>query len=487
MVRLGVHTQDRVIAGSVNPGPPASRALMLGVTERGPINARGVIITTLAQYEKMYGRDTDYAQAMYYGAAQFFRAGGAQLVPVRVVGPAASNGSINLKDTAGLDTVRVETKDPGPHSGQYQVLTEVGAMEGTVTISVVDQDGTLLDSFHNVKTPQDLVSQAILADTVTVTDLGSATAAPGNLPALGAVTMTAGTDDRTGVDVESYRTALAEAGDVAPGGVIFAPGMPGDVYGQVLLDHAKLYNMQPFLSAGSGANRTSAVASARACSNLDHAEYGVFLYPELAVPDRLNSRAFWATPEATVAGRRAAVLAQHGYSRSPVGDVSRIEAFIKGTKDDVDRLAAESLADDRINSLVTTRGTQNRVNLLSYRTLSKDQASLGAAQHRALLNFIRVSAEYDLLEFLGRTIDGRSGLAGQISARIEARLQPLVDAGALYARTEDGSGNGDPGYAVGVQMGPANGTVSVSIQVRPSYDADLIDVEVIKIDPTTAL
>lgn len=473
---IGVEVTTSLRSGPSNEGAVSGRFHVAGLTEHGPVD-RAELVTSITQFEAIYGGRTAFASNLYDSARLFFEEGGSELVVSRTVGPAATKGSLTLKDASVADTLKVEAANPGPHSAALTV--EVVPTGSTVTVTVL-QGTTVVGIFRNKTSVASLVAAAADNPHVRITDLGSATAAPGNLPvALPATPLTAGTDDRAAATSTLMVAALGIPGPGTRGAAIAVPGYPASSVGAALIQHAKANHQIALLAPAAGLTPEVAALDAVAMIQDDGAYAGMF-YPHLVIPDGSSTRTI--SPEAYVAAVRARAHLAVGYWKTPAGIDSVPEWFV-GTVTTVDRPLNNVLAESRLNGITTIGGVPR---LYGWASLAIDQENLGLLSAQDTLNNLSAEVEEALEEFVFDSIDGKGWLLSRISASVIGVLAPIQAANGLYALM-NGSTQIDPGYRVRVDksINPitnlANNEVSVSISVRLSPVAALIQAEIIKV------
>ncbi|QFG14820.1 tail sheath protein [Arthrobacter phage Lymara] len=480
---IGVEVTTSLRTGPTNPGTVSGRLQIAGITERGS-STESVLVKSLAQYESLFGTRQAYASNMYDSARTFFEEGGSELVVSRAVGPAATAGFLVLKSTAGtVDTLRIAARNPGSHSSA--ITAEVTVSGGLFTITV-RRSSEVIGLFANLTTPADAVAAASTNAHVVITDMGDATAAPGNQPkALVPTVLSAGIDDRAAVTAAIVATALANPGPVTKGAAVAAPGYAASAIGSLLIAHAKANGKVALLSPASGATATAAAAEAKALVGADGAYAGVF-YPHVVIPDGNGTRTL--SPEAYVGAVRARAHVNIGFWAVPAGERA-LPRWIVGTVTNVDRPTNNTLADSQLNGIVTIGG---KPRLYGWASLALDRDNLGMLSAQDSLNNLTVQVEDTLEEFVFSGVDNRGVLLGRIESAVTGIVDPIALANGFYPRKVDGE-IVDPGYRVTVDetintaTSLANNEVRVALSVRLAPTAALIKAEIIKVALSAAV
>lgn len=478
---IGVEVTTSLRSGPSNPGAISGRLLIGGLTEYGPVD-RTVLVKSIAGFETAFGQRTAYASNVYDSARTFFEEGGSELLVARAVGPAATAGFVTLKDTAAVDTVKVESATPGAHSAALSVEVTVSA--GTFTVSI-RRDGELVGLFRNMATVADFVAAAASNAVVTVTDMGSITAAPGNVPvAIAPTVFSAGSDDRAAVTAAIVVEAMANPGPSIRGGAIATPGYPATIVGEALMTLAKDQNAIALLASSETATAAEAKLDAAELISRDGGYGGIF-YPYIVIPDGSGTRTI--SPESYVGAVRARAHVQAGFWKVPAGDIA-LPKWIIGTVIPVDRKTNDSLNEAQVNA-ITTIGSTPR--LYGWASLTTDLENLRLLTAQDSLNNLGLRVEDVLEEFVYEVNDGKGHLRSKVESAIKGVLDPIARMNGFYPLTRDGE-ELDPGYAVVVDetlntaASISNNELRASVSVRLSPTAALIRVEIIKVALTAA-
>jgi len=442
----------KVSTGSV-AGPssiqraPSGTYFAAGLTERGPVG--GAItardgITSMAAFTALYGPRPSYGTA-WDDIRTYFEEGGGRLYFARVVGPAATTGALAspLVDGAGtpVSTMQVTARGPGAWSAGLAVEVVAGTIANTFTLRLRYQ-GVVVETYANLKSPQDAVARTQSSPWVIVSDLGSVTAAPGNNPApLASTALTAGTDDRASVTSAHYITALARFERSLGDGAVAVPGL-GDGVHAGLIAHA------------AGTNRVTILATARSTSKDDlidlaasyDAPHAGLFAPWVLIPNGFGgTRAI--SPEGYIAGVRARAHESVGPWQAAAGTVARAR-FVAAPDQVFDRPTADDLDTGRVNVIVSwAGGTKN----YGWRSLSSDSENWGLLTGQDTLNRVVTLLEEVLEDRVFGAIDARGQLLSAIAGDIEGQLAPLAAVNGLYAMIDPNSGQViDPGYRITV-------------------------------------
>jgi hypothetical protein len=435
----------------------------------------------MAEYELLLGGRVSYG-TLYDDLKMYFEEGGAEAYVARVVGAAATAGFLLLKDRAAvtpLDTLRVEASSPGAWSTNITVEVAAGTVAASYKL-VIRYNGAIAETFDNLLTPADAVGAAARSTYVRVTNLGSATVAPGNLPAiLAATALSAGTDDRAAVTAGNVSSALDRFGFELGSGAVGMPGYTSAQVGAAAIAHCKTYNRIALLSVASNATSADAIAAAGAFSS--DGEYAGIFYPWVVVPDGATATRT-ISPEGYVAACRARAHRTVGAWRAPAGEIAQA-TYVISPATALTKAVANQLDEARVSTIRTIIGTTR---LYGWRSLSLDAENYALLIGRDMLNTFAVQGEKLLEPYVFETIDGRGQLLGRIASTLVGMVDQVRQAGGLFERIDESGEQIDPGYSVDV--GPAVNTpdvfaenqVHAVLAVRVSPVGTLIDLTIVK-------
>jgi len=469
---VGINIRTATRSGPVNPTVPASgRYFVAGQFDRGRTDV-AQRVRSLAELEVLYGGRVAYGSA-YDDLRMFFEEGGTEAHVIRVVGPAATVGTLTLNGAGAVPSVRIDAQGAGAWSTGVTITVAAGSIAG-IKVTV---DGPLTgdeQTYDNLESAAAVASALATNRYVKATDLG------GPIPvALAATALSAGADDRASITATHMTNALDKF-DVALGaGAVAIPGYASSLVGAGLHTHAKANHRLAILAAARGASDGDYIAAAAARLAPDGEFAGIF-GPWVEVPLG-NGVTKLISPEGYVAAKRALAHLNEGPWAAPIGEPSAAR-FVLGTERTITRTQGNTLEEANVNPI---RVVQNSVRLYGYRSLSTDLANYALLIGRDVLNYVAEEADRRLERFVGRTIDGTGKLLASVAAELVGILDPMRAAGGLYARVVDGQ-QVDPGYSVDVgdtvntaAVLNANSIAAV-VALRVSPVAALIDLTIVK-------
>lgn len=454
-----------------------------GLAERGDASAP-ILIRSMTDAVARLGDRVSYGW-LYDTLAAFFAEaqGGGRVWVQRIVGPAATTGTLTLLDRASTpaQTLRITASSPGAWSGNVKVQVVNGAFGGTFTINVLYR-GQLIENYANLASPAAAVLALANSDYVRAVNLASVTTGSNANPAeIAATALSAGNDDRGAVDVGAHLTALnLFTKDLGPG-VVAIPGQPASAVADALAAHCIANDRIAYIAPAAGSAKATAQSGARALRTLTGSEYLGYLFPWVKVSDAAGQLRT-IPPEGYAAGVRAKAISQVGPWRAPAGEfaastyLADVETPL--TQDDVDSLYA-----DHVNCI---RNMPGGVRLYGARSLTSDPATWKFLPWRDSINILSVRSKESLEPFVFETIDSRGILFSQVETALASVVAPWADKGGLYARVDDDENPIDPGYAidtgnaVNTPESIANGEVRAMLAVRLAASAELFRILITK-------
>lgn len=451
-------------------------AFVAGLTERGDTVAP-IVCRSFAEFTDLTGQRVTYG-SLYDDAQTFFGEAGqtpCQYIVARSVGAAATVGTFTLMDraVAPVATLRVDAKDQGAWSSNVTVSVEDGSVTNTFTLRVFYK-GSQVEKYTNLANPAAAVTALKISGYVRGTDLGSATVAPGNNPAvLAATALTAGADDRASVTAATHVASLNRLGpDLGPG-VCYIPGQPYSTALTGIAAHAAANGRIGYTAPAAGTSVAAASTAARSVRSTTGGERVAFLFPWITVPDGAGGTRT-ISPEGFAAGRRAATIDEVGSWQPPAGHYGGAR-YASGVETVLTAANLNSLTDDAV-SPIRLSGSGPR--LADYRSISGDETDYRFLSVMDELNDIAFQCEQKLEPFEMLTVDGNGHTLALIYNEMKSVLAPIAAAGGLYAKP---NGNPpDPGYSI--DLGPSvnttaslqAGQIRVAVAVRPPGVAELI-------------
>lgn len=427
---------------------PTSTFFAVGYSPWGPVGVP-TIVTSWDDYVRQFGGfdANSLMDDSVYGFFNHF--GGTQSVISRVVGAAAAKATKTINDRAvtPLPTLKADALYPSPYT--IKVTVEAGTTANTVKLTFRCVELNRKEVFDNIKMDAD--SMAIINDVrtgsklVRVTNLGSATAAPNNLPALTAETnLTGGTDDVGGISASDYigtddgagtKTGLTAFTDLELGtGQVAIPGITTTPVHAALVAHAEAYKRIALLDPPFGSDK-AAVAGIRALYGSYRA---VLAWPWVQVLDYSGSGLMkYVAPSAFIAGACAQADRTVGTHRS-IGNTSIPAAL------DVERYSTtQPQVDDNAHEYLNARDVVvirpfpgEGVKIYGDRVLTADPR-VTALHEARLLNLFYHSGRQGYRYAVFQTIDAQGKFFRDLVATGVNFLQPFYEVGALYGETPE--------------------------------------------------
>jgi len=466
------------VTTAVRPGPsapnlaPSGQFFVVGMADRGPANAP-TRVRGMADFRAIFGERVAYSE-LYDNVSTFFEEGGSQAWVVRVVGPTATTGSVTADDRQYIPEPTVTFTASGPGTWSSNLSVVVTDLPNTTKIEVFF-NGERVERFF-ASSVEELLNAFSTSRYVVATSEGSTGDAPDNLPAEDTYVLSAGSDNRSGVNTASYTSALNlfeyELGD----GAVAIPGIGSAVH-LAIVSHCTTNKRIGLLTMAAD---TSISSLKTAADNLD-SEYAGLFAPWVQVPTPTGSR--FTSPEGYVAAVRNRAHSESGAWRVPAGEIAIARSLV-GLSDDYNRIEGDDLDESKVNAI---RVINNTVRLYGWRSLSNDTRNFALLSIRDLLNYLVFEAESSLQPYVFRTVDARGQLLSQVNGVLTGILEPIRVAGGLFEKFADNGDIIDPGYLVDTGSSVnslenlANNEVRAKVSVRPSPSAALISVTIVKV------
>lgn len=477
-----------VVSTATRSGPtgvvraPSGQYFAVGLAERGPVDAPARI-NSLGDYRRLFGERVAYG-SLYDDLALYFETGGEQAHVLRLVGGAATKGTISLVDRTAVtpeDTVRFDAASPGAWSSRLSVIVAAGTNADTVRIQIT-LDGEVVESYNNLATVAAIVTRFAASPYVRAADLGSLAVGVTALPALtdaDGISLTAGTDDRAAVNAASVEAGLALMKIGLGDGAVAAPGF-GETVHAALIEHARTHRRIAILAGPKGAERDDLKQLGEDLAATPGSEHAGLFGGWLQVSDGAGGLRL-ISPEGYVAGSRAKAHSDIGPWAVAAGEGS-ISPYIVGTDLDVSAADSVILHEAHVNPVRVVAG---KLRLYGWRSLSSDP-EYDSLTVMDSLNRLVTECELRLEPFVFKTIPAGGKLQSQMAGILIGVLEPIRTAGGIFERRAEDGSLIDPGYSVDVSTNIntietlANNEIHAVVAVRLSPNASTILLTIVK-------
>lgn len=471
MTRPGVEIISRA-APPVRGAPSDTGTwFVAGLASKGPTD-RPIRVRNLGEFIATFGGRVGYSH-LYDAVDAFFREGGTRAHVIRVVGPDAEVATVTLDDTDDGDSIAVDAVGPGPST--LSVAVVAGEADDTFRLIVTD-GGVAVANSPDLTSPTDAVSWAAGTAHVRVRALGSE---PPHTT--GPTALAGGDDDRANI-TDSHRAAALEllGSDLGRGQVSYPGGTTAAIHA-ALQAHAVSHNRVAILDAPD----THDVGTLTDLQTFgEEGERSAVFGPWAIIPGLVRGTTRTVPYSAIQAGMIARADGTSGNPNEAVAGVNGISRSAIGLSQppwtDTDR---EQLNEAGFN---VARLVDGQVRTYGYRTLSRDPEwrSLGHARLRmAIEDRGAVIAE----QFLFAQIDGRGLKLSEYGGALTGELLGFYELGALYGESSEDAFIVDVGPTVNTPDTLADDELRAVMAVRMSPFAELVRIEIVKVNITEVL
>lgn len=450
-----------------------------GVTEKGP-TGKAVKVTSLADYQRTFGNRASYAQLMYDAADVYFREGGTEMYVARVVGSAPVLSTLNLKDSGNANTLRVDAKSPGDWANALRVAVVAGSGAGTFQLVVSNSAGTELERSG------DLADVAAAATWSTSSAYVDVTAVGTNDPVVVAATALAGgTDDRASINSAGRTAALSLFTKSLGPGQVSMPGITVTEAHQALAQHASENNRVALCDLPDTNVVGTLTALADTVRSGGHGSYAGFFGPWAVVPGVVAG----TTRTVPLSAVQAGLESRRDQSFSPnvqaAGEDFPYRYVTQLTVDfsDEDR---ETLLFAGINLAKNNYGV---LQTYGYRSAEDPNTSPTWWQlnHARLRMAISANAERIGSSFLFKQIDGQGHTTSRFENALKGLLLGYYEQGSLYGDTPEQAFTVGVGTSINTPETIAAGELHAVLEVRMSYGAELVSIDIVTVPLTQEL
>ncbi len=491
MPRPGVTITSRAARSARGDDTSTGTWFVTGFTESGPVGVASRI-TSLSDYEAVYGGRTtqgnSYPAMLYDSLDLFFQEGGATAYVSRVVGPTTTTSARTLVDRNGTpaNTLRIDAAYPGSYGTRLSVAVADGVPSNSYTLTIY-LDGNVVEVHSDLLTPGAAVSALATSPYVRAVDLASATAPPGNNPAIASVTaLTGGGDNNATATETEWTAALATfAADFGPGQVS-APGRTTLAAQQALISHARLNNRVAYLDVVDSASYSTLIATAAALNAYQGSEYAGLFGSWNEFPALTGTAPRAAPGSSFAAGLTARLDAEFAHAAGAPGGSQGTAALAIGVRNPVG-----GFTETQQTALFNAGVNMSRafriqgVQLYGFESLNRSvdwgQLNFGRQRMSLVHRFKEAGKEY-----VFRTIDGRGQLFAEFGGRLTGILKGDWELNALYGEEEEDAFFVDTSSAVNTTATINNNELRANVYARFSPAATLVLIDVVKV-PVSSL
>lgn len=450
-------------------------AFLVGLTDRGPVTAP-ILVRSLDEFISRFGTRQSYS-VLYDVVEMAFREGLNQAYIGRVVGPAATQGSIDLLNTyagGGTASLTATAYGPGAWSANYKVAVVAGGAGGTFKIQIFDTTGAiLLEDSGDLVDNNAGVTWGQTSQYVRVL-LGPNAA----VPAVHAATaMSAGTDDRASITDANWLTALnLFTPDLGPGQVAAPGGITSARWNQ-LADHAEANNRVGICDMPNIGTAATLEADAAAISSRFCAAYA----PWVVIPGTTNTGPTRTVPPcALIIGLIGKNDATRGTNRPSAGNYGVSKYAIDLSQSAWDDLTRQAMNASGVNVL---RRMFNGIRVYGWRTTTNAVSDANWIDFANSRLFMQISAELDEIgeNFMFEEIDGQNGSTiGAFHGGLAGVCKQHFDNKELFGDTSDEAYLVDTGPLVNTLATIADLQLNAVVSLKMAPFAEYIQIKINK-------
>lgn len=443
----------------------------VGPSQQGPTTP--VLLTSFAQFQKIFGARGTYSALISDSIEQFFNEGGARCYHCRVVGPASVVASFKVKDIGAAASILVSAIGAGTWANGYKIVVTGAA--GSYTITVQNAAAEVLEVSPVLTSNADAVTWGKTSAYVTITSEGA------NSPIAGTFVLATGADDTAGIITATYAAAMKKFGPELGPGQLSVPGISTPA---VIEETFKIAFEQKRKAASDLANKITkaelitAAATIRALGTVarEGALYGDWQQAP-AIPGTLAPR---AVPLSPYVAAKAAVNDALGNPNLPIAGKQAILASSLGKESSFTELEMEELFLGGVNICKNVNG---QVRIYGCRTPVNPQTDpLYIQFNNCRLDMAIVWKALAIEEqFYASQIDGEGVDATNYGNALSGMLLPLFNKGALFGGSPQAAYTVDAGVDVNTPATAEEGNLNATIAARRSKGAEQVNLNITRV------
>lgn len=448
-------------------------AFVIGLSDRGPLFP--VQINSLSEFVSIFGDRQTYS-LLYDWLDVYFREGGNKAWISRVVGPAATTGSLNLLDSGAAISLVVSAIGPGAWSSSYKIQVAAGVGSGTFVIRVLDASNNVLEDSGDLLTQTAAVQWATRSAYIRL-----ALGASANNPAvLAATALSAGNDDRANATDTQYQAAWARfIKDLGPGQCA-SPGRTTDTAHSLIIAHAQATNRVAVLDLPDSATVATLQASAAAARDKGAAVFA----PWITVPGVASGPFRVVPPSALICGLCGRNDPTYGANHPAAGRFGFSNFAYDLSQVAWDDPTVTTLTLSGVNVIRRYQGT---IQVFGWRSTSTDTNWLDFGNGR-LYMAIAARLDADAQNFEFAEIDGQEGSTiNEFHSALAGTMMDFYSTGQLFGDTAPEAFVVDTGPGVNTLQTIANQELHAVVAVRMATMAEFVQISIAKVPVTQSL
>lgn len=450
----------------------------VGLAQQGPVVP--VLITSFAQYQRVFGLRGTYSATYSDAVEQFFNEGGSRCFVSRAVGTAATTAVIVLKDSLAATAMSFSATGAGLWGNTLKLV--VAGTEGAFTI-VVQQ--TVNGVAETLETSPVLASAAEAATWSKSSLFVIGTVTGTKSPAPGTFSLATGTDENASVTTAVYESSLRKFTQEYGPGQVSLPGITTTAAIEALIKIAGEQRRVYCADAPNGASKATLKTLGEAVRVLagNIARPGIIDGDWQQAPALVGGLGFRSVPCSAYRAAKCAVNDINGNpNRAPAGKFGIL----------FDSLGKETAFTDAeveelyLAGIMLCKVVNGQVRLYGFRTPVSPQTDPLYVQ----FNWVRLDMAVTWKafaveeEYYASQIDGEGVDAANYANSLAGMLLPLYNIKALFGKTPAEAFAVDTGFDVNTLAGESEGTLNATIALRRSPGADQVNLNITRVSIT---
>jgi len=459
--------------------PPASSPtntgtwFVVGPASQGPMTP--TLITSFAQYVKIYGPRGTYAAALFDAVEAYFSEGGSRLYVCREFGGTAKSAEVKLKHVAE-ESIKVEAIGPGIWANAFKIV--VAESSGTYTITIKNAAGETLEVSPALTTVADAVawSKASIYVIITATGTGAPTA--------GTFELTGGTDETAGINTATHEAALKKFGPELGPGQISLPGVTATAALEALFKIAAEQKRRAVGDLPNHATKAELITAAAAIRGLGASTRAGSLWGSWQqFPPVVGTVAVRSVCPSAFVAAKCAVIDALGNPNLPVAGKQGVLFNTLGQESSFTEPEVEELYLAGVN---LTKVVAGQVRLYGNRTPVNPQTDPFYVQFGNVRLDMAIEWKGLAIEenFMFSQLDGEGNDTAAYGNALKSMMLDLYKVGAVFGATPQEAFTVDTGPDVNTVASEAESNCNATIAARRSPGADQVNLNIVRVSIT---
>lgn len=450
----------------------------VGLAQQGPLTP--VLITSFAQYQRIFGLRGTYSATYSDAVEQYFNEGGSRCYVARAVGTAATTSVIILKDSVAATAMSFSASGPGLWGNTLKLV--VAGTETAFTIVVQQTVNGVVETLETSPVLSSAAEAAVWSKS-SLFVIGTVTGTKS--PAAGTFALATGTDENASVTTAVFETCLKRFTQELGPGQVSLPGISTTVAIEALVKIAGEQRRAYCADAPNGASKATLKTLGEAIRALANnaARPGIIDGDWQQAPALTGGLGFRSVP---CSAYRAAKCAVNDVAGNPNRPPAGKNGILFGSLGKETAFTDPEVEELYLAGIMLCKVVNGQVRLYGFRTPVSPQTDPLYVQFNNIRTDMAITWKAFAIEeeYYASQIDGVGLDAANYANSLAGMLLPLYNLKALFGKTPAEAFTVDTGLDVNTLAGGAEGTLNATLAYRRTPGADQVNLNLTRVSIT---